>query len=170
LWPRQRGGLCERRRGRSQARTAKGGLKISARGASMGGSHLTAGPQVYSETDEELVLDEGAPTRRVYIGLTTVSGVTRIVARPSSRTTMSAASAGPHDRALPGIAGTPEPAKIREAAKSANRCMPSSAPAGIEVMYDESERHDRGVKSPTAELLAFPHRLVVADSRLEAGD
>jgi prolyl-tRNA synthetase len=143
----------------------KGRLKI-ARGIEVG--HIFQLGRKYSEPMKALVLDEAGRETALYMGCYGI-GVTRIVAAAieqnhDERGIIWPAPIAPFQVVLVPL-NLQKSASVREVSE---RLYEELSESGIEVLYDDRDARP-GVKFADAELLGIPHRLVVAERGLAAG-
>ena len=145
--------------------SGRGHLKI-ARGIEVG--HVFQLGQKYSKPMKAAVLDEGGKEVTMFMGCYGI-GVTRIVAAAIEQNHDERGIIWPDPIAPFQVVLVPlnlqKSAKVREVA---DRLYDELTAAGIEVLYDDRDARP-GVKFADAELLGIPHRVVVAERGLEAG-
>jgi len=146
--------------------SGKGRLRI-ARGIEVG--HIFQLGNKYSEPMKAVVLDEAGKETTLLMGCYGI-GVTRIVAAAieqnhDERGIIWPAPIAPFQVVLVPI-NLQKSTRVREVS---DRLYAELCAAGIEVLYDDRDTRP-GVKFADAELLGIPHRLVVAERGLEAGN
>jgi prolyl-tRNA synthetase len=146
--------------------SGKGRLKI-ARGIEVG--HIFQLGRKYSEPMKALVLDEAGKETALLMGCYGI-GVTRIVAAAieqnhDERGIIWPAPIAPFQVVLVPL-NLQKSARVREVTEQLYAAFTA---AGIEVLCDDRDARP-GVKFADAELLGIPHRLVVAERGLDAGN
>jgi prolyl-tRNA synthetase len=146
--------------------SGKGHLRI-ARGIEVG--HIFQLGSKYSEPMKAVVLDEAGKETTLLMGCYGI-GVTRIVAAAieqnhDERGIIWPAPIAPFQVVLVPI-NLQKSSRVREVS---DRLYAELCAAGIEVLYDDRDTRP-GVKFADAELLGIPHRLVVGERGLEAGN
>ncbi len=146
--------------------SGKGRLRI-ARGIEVG--HIFQLGNKYSEPMKAAVLDEAGKETTLLMGCYGI-GVTRIVAAAieqnhDERGIIWPAPIAPFQVVLVPI-NLQKSTRVREVS---DRLYAELCAAGIEVLYDDRDTRP-GIKFADAELLGIPHRLVVAERGLEAGN
>jgi prolyl-tRNA synthetase len=142
-----------------------GRLRI-ARGIEVG--HIFQLGTKYSEPMKGVVLDESGKEVTLHMGCYGI-GVTRIVAAAieqnhDERGIIWPDPIAPFQVVLVAV-GLQKSTRVREVA---DRLYAELTAAGVEVLYDDRDARP-GVKFADAELLGIPHRVVVGDRGLEAG-
>jgi prolyl-tRNA synthetase len=146
--------------------TGKGLLQI-ARGIEVG--HVFQLGRKYSHSMQATVLDEQSRPVEMFMGCYGI-GITRVVAASIEQNNDAAGIIWPdaiapfHVVLVP--MGYDKSAQVRE---TANRLYEEWTAAGIEVLFDDRDARP-GVKFADAELLGIPHRVVVGERGLAAGN
>jgi prolyl-tRNA synthetase len=146
--------------------SGRGRLRIT-RGIEVG--HIFQLGCKYSTPMKAVVLDEAGREQPLFMGCYGI-GVTRVVAAAieqnhDERGVIWPTPIAPFQVVLVAL-NAHKSARVRE---EAERLYAELVAAGIEVLYDDRDARP-GVKFADAELLGIPHRLVVAERGLEAGN
>ncbi|HKN09689.1 MAG TPA: proline--tRNA ligase, partial [Pseudomonadota bacterium] len=146
--------------------TGRGTLRI-ARGIEVG--HIFQLGQLYSEAMQAHVLDESGKAVAMFMGCYGI-GVTRIVAAAIEQNHDANGIIWPEPLAPFLVVLTPlnyqKSERVRE---TADRLYEALTEAGIDVLLDDRDARP-GVKFADADLIGIPHRIVIGDRALSAGN
>ena len=146
--------------------SGKGRLSI-ARGIEVG--HVFQLGRKYSEAMNAAVLDEESRSTTLYMGCYGI-GVTRVVAAAIEQNHDERGIIWPEPIAPFQVVLVPiNLAKSQRVRETADRLYDELTRAGIEVLLDDRDARP-GAKFADAELLGIPHRVVVGERGLEAGN
>jgi prolyl-tRNA synthetase len=143
----------------------EGTLEI-ARGIEVG--HIFQLGQLYSESMQATVLDEGGKSVPMFMGCYGI-GVTRVVAAAIEQNHDASGIIWPEPLAPFNVILVPiNYQKSEQVRLAADRLYEDFAAAGIDVALDDRDARP-GVKFADAELIGIPHRIVIGDRTLAAG-
>jgi len=146
--------------------TGRGTLEI-ARGIEVG--HIFQLGQLYSEAMQATVLDEQSNAVTMFMGCYGI-GVTRVVAAAIEQNHDASGIIWPEPLAPFLVVLVPiNYQKSERVQQAADRLYEEFTAAGIEVLFDDRDARP-GVKFADSELIGIPHRIVIGDRALAAGN
>lgn len=144
------------------------GTLVIRRGIEVG--HIFQLGEKYSKALHATVLDEGGRSVVMPMGCYGI-GVSRVVAAAieqnfDERGIIWPAAIAPFEVVLVPV----NPKKSERERHACETLYQSLLAAGIDVLYDDREKERLGVKLADSELLGIPHRLVISERNLDAGE